>query len=274
MTRPKPTKDNRLERQAHLTWVPLAKMRVSPLAQREQKQSRIDYIDANMDLEQLGTPTVNQRDGWFYIIDGAHRVAAYKQWLGEGWINQQLQCWTYVGLTEQEEAEIFLQLNDVLAVSAMDKFLRGVVAERPDETDIDRVVRAAGLRVSRDKSEGSIRAVGTLRKVYSRGGAGVLSRSLGIIRDAYGSPGLEAPVIEGIGYLCARYNGELDVPTAVQRLASAHGGVGGLLNAAEKTRRQTGQPRGQCVAAAAVDLINRGKGGKKLPSWWKSDESG
>ena len=30
-------------------------------------------------------------------------------------------------------------------------------------------------------------------------------------------------------------------------------------------------PLNQCVAAAAVDVINRGKGGKKLPSWWKTE---
>jgi len=28
------------------------------------------------------------------------------------------------------------------------------------------------------------------------------------------------------------------------------------------------------VAAAAVEIINAGKGGKKLPSWWRPDERG
>lgn len=265
---------NKFEREARLRWVPLAKMRVSVLAQRELNQARVDHIDANMDLEQIGNPTVSERDGHFWIIDGQHRVEAYKQWLGEDWINQHLQCWTYTGLTEQDEAEKFLKLNDVLPVPALAKFRVGVQAEREMETDIDRIVRAQGLRVSSDKSEGSIRAVGTLRRVYSRGGPAVLARTLGIVRDAYGTPGLDAAVIDGIGFLCGRYNGELDVPTAVQRLASAHGGVNGLLGRAEQTRKETGAPRGHCVAAAAVDLINRGKGGKKLPSWWKSESTG
>ena len=35
-----------------------------------------------------------------------------------------------------------------------------------------------------------------------------------------------------------------------------------------QVRRQTGNQRGQCVAAAAVDIINAGRGGVKLPSWW------
>jgi hypothetical protein len=49
-----------------------------------------------------------------------------------------------------------------------------------------------------------------------------------------------------------------------------HGGVNGLLGRAEQIRRQTGNPKNHCVAAAAVEAINRGRGGKKLPSWWAS----
>jgi hypothetical protein len=52
-------------------------------------------------------------------------------------------------------------------------------------------------------------------------------------------------------------------------LSSAHGGVKGLLNAAENLRNMTGNPKAHCVAAAAVNIVNRGRGGKKLPDWWK-----
>jgi uncharacterized protein DUF6551 len=260
----------KVEREARLRWVPIPKMRVSPLAQRELNQARVDSIVANLDLEQVGSPTVNERDGHFYIIDGQHRVEALKQY---GFGDDSIQCWTYVGLDEQEEAEKFLKLNDVLAVNAMSKFRVGVQAGREVETDIDRIVRAQGLRVTTEKTDGAVRAVGTLRRVYDRNGASVLARTLRIIRDAYGTPGFEAPVIDGLGLLCGRYNGQLEDVTAVKQLAGTHGGVNGLLNAAENLRKQTGNPKGHCVAAAAVTIINRKRGGKKLPSWWKSDES-
>ncbi|HEY5201638.1 MAG TPA: DUF6551 family protein [Acidothermaceae bacterium] len=269
MTNPKSS--NRLEQEKHLKWVPLVKMRVSEVAQRDFRQYRADHLAADMDLEQLGNPTVNERDGHFFVMDGQHRVAAYKQWIGDSWITQELQCWAYVGLTEQEEAEYFLKLNDTLGVKAMEKFRVSVRAGREIETDIDRIVRAQGLHIASDKNEGSVGAVGTLRRVYSRSGAGVLARTLGIIRDAYGTPGLDAPVIEGIGYLCGRYNGQLDASVAVQKLGGVQGGVNGLLGLAEQQRARTRAPRGQCVAAAAVDIINRGRGTKKLPSWWADD---
>lgn len=270
MTKPHNT-SRRAEREARLVWVSLGLTRVPTMAQREIKAGRVDHIAANMDLEQIGTPTVNKRGGLFYIIDGQHRVEAYKQWIGEGWEEQQLHCWTYEGLSEEEEAETFLKLNDTLSVQAFDKFRIGLNANRPEEVEIAAVVAKAGLTISQSRAEGAIGAVGTLRRVYRREGHAVLARALGIIRDAYGSPGLEAPVIDGIGLLCGRYNGEMDTAQAVTRLGSVSGGLAGLMNRAYFTKNQTNAPLNQCVAAAAVELINRGKGGKKLPSWWKGE---
>ena len=78
--------------------------------------------------------------------------------------------------------------------------------------------------------------------------------------------------VGGLGYLCERYNGELDEAEAVRRLSNAAGGVNALLHKAELHRRQTGRPKGQCVAAAAVDTYNAQRGGKKLSSWWKDGQ--
>lgn len=266
--------DRRVERAARLTWVTLGLTRLPQLAQRDRiNYSRVNHIAANMDLEQLGTPTVNKRGGLFYVLDGMHRVEAYKSWIGEGWENQQLHCWTYEGLGEEEEAETFLKLNDTLTVQAFDKFRIGLNAGRFEESEIAAVVQKTGLTISQSRAEGTIGAVGTLRRVYRRDGHAVLGRALGIIRDAYGTPGLESAVIDGIGLLCGRYNGELDTATAVARLASVSGGLSGLMNRAYMAKNQTNAPLNQCVAAAAVELINRVKGGKKLPSWWKSESA-
>lgn len=257
----------RVERDARLRWVPIPKMKVSPLAQRELNQARVDHIAAAFNPEEIGTPTVNERGDAFYVIDGQHRMEALKS---IGWGDQSIQCWTYVGLNEEEEAEKFLRLNDTLAVNAISRYRVGVQAGRSEECDIDRIVRANGLVVTLDSSvPGSIGAVGTLRRVYDRSDGTTLSRTLRIARDAFGDPGLVAPVLDGIGLLCQRYNGQLEEPVAVERLKKVNGGVNGLLGSAEKLRRSTGSQKNHCVAAAAVDILNSGRGGKKLPSWWK-----
>lgn len=264
--------ERRVERAARLTWVSLGLTRYPTMAQRDRiNQGRVNGIAANMDLEQLGTPTVNKRGGLFYVLDGMHRIEGYKTWIGEGWENQQLQCWTYDGLSETEEAETFLKLNDTLSVHAFDRFRIGFNADRREEVEIAAIVQTAGLTISQSRAEGTIGAVGALRRVYHREGHAVLARTLGIIRDAYGTPGLESQVIDGIGLLCGRYNGELDTAVAVARLSSVTGGLGGLMNRAYMAKNQTNAHLNQCVAAAAVELINRGKGGKKLPSWWKGE---
>jgi hypothetical protein len=247
--------------------VPLELMRVNPLAQRDLNLARVARLAAVFDTEQMGAPTVSHRGEYFYLVDGQHRIEALKQWLG-CWAGQHVQCWCYEGLSETAEAELFLRLNDTLTVNAFAKFQVSVQAGRESEADVDRIVRALGLRIAR--SAGGISAVATLNRVYARGGAGVLSRALRIIRDAYGDAGLDSAVIEGIGLLCQRYDGDLPDHRAVERLSSAHGGVSGLVNRATQLRAATGSNHAQCVAAAAVELINRGAGGKKLPSWWKA----
>lgn len=258
----------KIERTARLRWIPLRRLVVSDNAQRELKQYRVDHLVANFDHEQLGTPVVNERAGRFFIIDGQHRAAAAREVYGE---DHQIQCWTYAGLTEEEEAEKFLQLNDNLTVGAMDKYRVSVEAGRDIETDIDRIVRACGLAVTHQKVEGGIGAVGTLRRVYVRGGAHVLGRTLRIIDASFGTAGLESSVIDGIGLLCGRYNGELKDELLVTKLHNMRGGVTGLLGKAAVIRERVGQPFNQCVAAAAVEVLNSGKGGSKLQSWWKAD---
>lgn len=270
MTEPNstPKPGPKIERQARLRWVPLHRLIVSDNAQRELKQYRVDHLVAHFDDEQVGNLVVNERAGRFFIIDGQHRAAALKEIYDD---THQVQCWSYAGLTEEDEAEKFLKLNDTLTVGAMDKYLVSIEAGRPVETDIDRVVRACGLTVTQQRIEGGIGAVGTLRRVYVRGGAHVLSRTLRIIDSAYGTAGLEAAVIDGLGLLCGRYNGELKDELAVLKLRNMNGGVSGLMGKARLIKERMGQPLNQCVAAAAVEVINGGKGGVKLPSWWKAE---
>ncbi len=265
-----PSNAKRVIRDAHLQWVPIPLMRVSVIAQREKvSPSRVDHIASNFDPEQLAALTVNGRDDVYYLLDGMHRVEALK---AVGWGDQQIQCWTYKELTDAEMSEVFLKLNNVLPVNAFDQFRIGVHAGRPVECDIGRVVRAQGLRVSRDKGDGAVRAVGTLRKIYTRADAGTLGRSLRIASTAYGDAGLEAPVIDGLALLCQRYNGQLDDSHAVIKLTNARGGVTALLHLAHRYRLDTGHQKSHCVAAAAVDVINSGRTGRKLPSWWSTDK--
>lgn len=262
------TAPKHVDRVARLRWVPIADMRVTPTAQRELRPYRVSKLVAEFDPEQIGNPTVNHRDGVYYIVDGQHRVEAMKV---VGWGDQSVQCWTYEGLTEAEEAETFLKLNDKLSVTTFDKFKIAVQAGRPVESDVDRIVRFHGLNVAKNGANGSVGCPGTLLKVYGKCGPKALSRTLNIVTEGFGDAGLDQWVIEGIGLICQRYGDEFDAVKAVERFSSARGGVAGLLNRAQQIKAKTGNALSHCVAAAAVEIYNVGRGGKKLPSWWRED---
>lgn len=266
------TNEKRVSQHGEIQFVRLGSMAIPPHAQREFKPHKVDQILAEFDLDVFGLPVVSERRGLYYVLDGQHRIAAIKAWLGDGWEDQRIECRVYRGLTEAEEADKFDRLNDAMPVTVFDKFRIRVNAGREIETKIKKLVEREGLRISKDAVPGAIGAVGTLRKVYVRAGEKALSKSLRIIRDAFGDAGFEASVIDGVGHLCQRYDGLIDEGLASKQLGAVHGGVKGLLNKAAVLHKQTGGLRSHCVAAAAVDVINTKKGGKKLPSWWKTAE--
>lgn len=263
MTTTKENSATRIERSGHLRWVAVSDIYVNPRAQRELRPGWAAQIAADFDPDRFQPPLLSLRHGKHFVIDGQHRIEAMRLM---GWDDQQVQCWVYTDLTEAQEADLFLWHNNRKAVASFDTFQIGVMAERPDESDINRIVLANGLKVAH--GDGGISATSALRRVYSHGGA-VLARTLRIVRDSYGDEGLHAHIIEGMGLLCARYNGELDDGHAVARLGTVRGGVGALNSKAAVLRKQLGKPMPQCVAAAATDIINSGAArGKKLPNWW------
>jgi hypothetical protein len=262
----------RIVRDATLKDVALGLMRVSEIGQRHLNQARVDYLTARMDVEEIETPTVNFRDGYAYIINGQHRIRAL---LASGFTEDDtIQCWTYNGLSEEEEANKFLLLADVLTVDGFDRFRIAVNAGWEEETDINRIILAADLRVSREGVPGAVRCVGTVRRIYRRAGPKALARTLAIARDAYGDPGMEAIVLDGIGLVVGRYEGKLDDKALITKLSRASGGARALANKAEIVKQQTSKPKAQCVAAVIVETYNSGRTSvPRLTKWWKSGQT-
>lgn len=261
----------KVEREAALRWIPLDQIKVSATAQRDLNTARVDRILANLDLEQIGVLTVSSRDDAYYVIDGQHRHAALCAFFADD-PDIKIQCWTYFGLTEDQEAERFLKLNDTLAVSAFAKFRVGVTAMRPEATDIDRIVRANGCVISQDDIPGAIAAVGALRTIYTRTGPANLGRTIRVTHAAYGDAGLGSVVLLGIAYALDRYGNDIEDVRLVEQLGKLPRGVPTLVQRAETYRLQTGSLKSHCLAAAVVDAYNTGLGPRaknRIPSWWR-----
>ncbi|MCC6959432.1 MAG: hypothetical protein IT301_06255 [Dehalococcoidia bacterium] len=265
MTHPADTKK---PRQSHLRWVELGVCKVFPAAQGEFRPAHRDYIAANFDLEAVGFPAVSFRDGTYWIIDGQHRVAAALKF-GFG-LTDKLQMEVYEGLTPAGEAELFIERNTVKAKSAWDRFKVSVTAGREEECHIDRLVRAQGLMVAGHRSSTTIASIGALREIYRLAGPSEFSRTLRVIRDAFGAAGFDADVIRGVGRFLHRYGLAVDEAMLVKRMAAVAGGLNGLRQSAQKLRLQMGYTFPECIASEVTKAYNRVSGGKKLPPWFKA----
>lgn len=256
-----------------LRWVTINDLTMPPvgMGQRDLRPAHVDHLLSDFRVDETGIPLVcaraGQPDGPFLVSDGQHRIQALKD-LGYG----DRAILVEVRFTEDggEVADAFLRRNDTKALSALDKFFNAVTAGRPEEVDIDRVVRAQGLHVSSHTGDGHVMAVAQLRYVYQQARAAGLGKTLRIVRDAFGESALDAAAIGGIGMLVARYGDVLDEQIAVDRLGAIPGGINGLITKANVTQKTTGRSKRECIAAAAVDVINAGRGKKHLPNWWQA----
>lgn len=247
-------------------------MEVSPQAQREFRQSWGDHLLATFNPDLFEPPHVSKRNARYYIMDGQHRVYAFRHWIGDD-DDQEVQCWTYEGLTLEDEARLFLYLSrNRKAISSFEDFQIALTAEEEVETDILRLLRAnaEGLQLARDRNVG-VAATGTLKTTYRTTDQASFGGMIRIVNGAYGVPGFESPVIRGIGAFVHRYNGGIDEDRAIDKLGNLRGGVKGFIGQAQQTRERMGCSLYAAVAATAVDAYNRGaKAKEKLPGWWKA----
>lgn len=231
-----------------------------------------DEIARNLDPDQLGFPVLNHRDGVFWIVDGQHRIYALKT---HGFTEDKdsWPCEVFENLTDAEMAELFLTRNNGKHVTTFDRFTVACTADRPLELAIRRIIEAHGLKISRRKEEGCIGAVSALRRVVDRpNGEVVLGQVVRTLRDAFASQpsAFDGHLIEALGNIYGRYNGNVDEKTMTRQLSATPQGVTGIHHRAESQRERTGNQKVPCIAAAIVDIYNKAADRKRrLSSWWK-----
>ena len=262
-----------VERRAKIKPVRIDTLRVPAAghAQREFKQSKGDHFAANFSLEKFGYPVVNQAGDINWLVDGQHRIYAIQK-SGTAGPGNDVLCEVYEGLTDTEMAELFLGRNDATPVSAYERFLVSVTAGRPTETAIVEIVKAEKLEVRPQDQTGSVFCVGTLIRVYKRGGAELLRRTLGLLRDAYSgdSSAFASVIIDGMALMLRRYP-DANSDTLIKALGKDRHGVNAIIRRAEVYRERLGRQRPQCVAAAIVDMYNESVGRKRrLTKWWRT----
>src|SRR5262245_52942112 len=210
-------------------------------SQRPFIPSHGDDIAKALDLNMLGYPIVNHRDGKHWLCDGQHRVYALKE---NGFTNDVLDCEVYENLSDEEMAQLFLGRDRRKAISPFVKFHIGCTAGYAREDAIRRVVESNGLKISRNKTENCIAAVGALIKIYDSSPTKdtAVGWCVRVARFAFsGDPlGFDGFVLEALGLIQNRYNGRAAEKDIIAKLQTIPLGIRGLLRRAESRRDRTG----------------------------------
>src|SRR5262245_22061000 len=76
---PKMAKKNVTGKSA-VQWISIAKIKPAPAQREKLNESRVARILSQFNPDFLGTPIVSARRGVFYVVDGMHRIEAFRQW--------------------------------------------------------------------------------------------------------------------------------------------------------------------------------------------------
>lgn len=150
--------------------------------QRKTDPTQVSNIVKKFDEAKLGTLTVSQRDGKYYLIDGAHRSKVLRQ-LGY----THALCVVLTGLTYEQEAEYFrLQNEDKRQLTAFDTFNAGLQAANPLCVRINEIVKTNGFQIGKNNKDFyKLSSIHTLTSIVNNFGYKVLDDTLCLIANTW-----------------------------------------------------------------------------------------
>jgi hypothetical protein len=237
----------------------------------------------------IGVLAVSHRDGsdgrpeGDFVLDGWNRrMLIIKQFNAD----REVECRVYFHLTAEEEARIFLGLNDNRRVDAVSKFLAGVTAGDIPLIEISRIAEAAGLAVGKDRGPGVLVCVQEMSVLHRRDKQKcgtkrppqALKRTLECIQTAWrpsepqwyarNTDALHRAVVGGLGAIFYTYGDAVDVTRMARVLAEFDGGPNTLAQNANGLKGSSPGIRtlAQGVTHIVVREYNKGKrGANQLP---------
>lgn len=237
-----------------------------PMAQRELVPSRLRKLNASLDLDAIGVLHVVQYaikgKTAMWIVDGQHR---WRSLMDNGFGEWEVELKLHSDVTDDAGASaLFLKLNDRSPVSPYDKFLNRLMAKEDDAISINDIVLKHKMKISRSAADGHIVGIGALEKTYRLDEGEALDKTLGLITEAWGLRSIDAKVIEGLGLVCARYNGTLEYPAFVRKLSKYPGTATGLVGDARKLMDFRKVALSRAIGELAIGLYNKGRSSGKL----------
>lgn len=238
-------------------------LRIHPYAQRALLPSRLKQLNAELDLDAIGVLhgveyTINGETG-IWIVDGQHRWRALMdQGLGEWLVEVKI----HIEVKDDARAsELFLRLNNRAPVHPFDKFDNARRAGHKDAVGITKIATEHDLKISRQSANANLTCVGALNTVFNYDGGSTLKSTLDTVIAAWGrnAAALEGKLIEGLGLLYKTFNGSIERPTLVKKLAKYPGGASGLIGDARGMKQYRKTSVSRCIAERIIEIYNMGR---------------
>jgi hypothetical protein len=157
--------------------------------QRIVSEIKVRNIIKNFDINAFGTLLVNIRDdGKYYLIDGQHRLCVAMR------LNiEKVPCIVTNGLTQEEEANLFVQLNtNRYQAKSTDKMKARIISNDKKAIEMSDILQEYGLKFNllnggseRMRKKGYINNISCIEKIYNQKGEKYLRLVLDIISKTW-----------------------------------------------------------------------------------------
>lgn len=252
--------------------VPVSELSVDPRVQRPLDTRKAQRIVERFNPAALGILTVSKRrDLSMVVLDGQTRLEAVRRLTDA---NGKLPCRIFTGLTLEQEAQMFLDLNTTTKPRLIDSYQVRVVAGDEIAKGINEIIRPYGWDIKNSPEKGYIQGIAAIEKIYRRSLAieaepNVLQMAIMMITKAWGleRDGVQASILLALGSLVAEYSSKIDTDRMVKTLAEWRGGPVGLITqgsayaSVQQIRKYNG------IAALIVRTYNKGLTTRALPEW-------
>lgn len=250
--------------------LPAGALTVDPAVQRSLVGNWSRKLTGNFNPNSLGTLTVSARDdGTIVILDGQHRHAAA---LAAGH-KEPMPCIVHSGLSRDQEAAMFIQLNDSRRVDTLDRFRIRVVAGDPAAVELDSILRVYGWKIAPGKANANFAAVGALEAVYNGSGVrkgprpDMVRAVLATINNAWGLTyeGTNRTIVAGLGVFYARHGVRVEQDKVAHELTKVTPNQ--LIAKAAQMRDLQGGSIAAALAKVVTGLYNKHRRQNRLADW-------
>lgn len=199
-----------------------SQINVDLLYQRPLNKKRVEQIVREFNGDTFNEPKVSYRDGKYWVYDGQHSIAAWRELFnGE---DKTMLCKVYTGMTWLDECEAFIRQNGIVVdPTTNDKLSAAYNARRADVVAMVDGVKLAGMGVSfkANKCRGMIVATGALFRAYNLLGMDAYVDMLTAMREAWNGQedSLNGIMISGMAKFYNAFYGNFNRESLVRSLA-------------------------------------------------------